>query len=71
MGRAAARVLAAAVLMARAMEVTVLIPASRSTNTIKVIKVVINKVIKVVTINNPAKGVSNNNSSDIKLNLSS
>ena len=53
--------------MARVMEVAVLIPASRAT---KVIRVVIIKVIRVVTINNPARGVSNSNSLDIKVNQS-
>ena len=60
--RAAAQVVA--VLMARVMEVAVLIPASRAT---KVIKVVIIKVIRVVTINNPARGVSSSNTLDIKV----
>ena len=68
MGQAAAQVLVAAVLMARVTEVAVLISASRVTNTIKVIRVVIIKVIRVVTINNPARGVSSsNNSLDIKV----
>ena len=76
MGRAATQVPVAAVLMARATEVAVLILASRATNTIKVIRVVIIKVIRVViikvirvvTINNPVKGVSSSSSSlDIKV----
>ena len=63
MGRAAAQ--AAAVLMARVMEVAVLTPASRATKVIrvviiKVIGVVIIKVIRAVIINNLAKGVRNN-----------
>ena len=45
--------------MDRVTEVGVLIPASRVTNTIK--------VIRVVTINNPVKGVSSNNNLDIKV----
>ena len=79
MGQAAAQVLVAAVLMARVTEVAVLISASRVTNTIKVIRVVIIKVIRVVIIkviraviiNNPVKGVSSNNNLDIKVNRSS
>ena len=67
MGRAAAQVPVVAVLMAQAMEVAVLILASRATDTIKVIRVVIIKVIRVAAINNPAKGVSNSNSLDIKV----
>ena len=63
MGRAAAEIPVAAVLMARAMELVVLIPAS---NTIKVIRVVIIKVIRVATINNHVKGVSSS-SLDIKV----
>ena len=59
MGRAAAQVPVAAVLMARATEVAVLIPYSRATNTIK--------VIRVVTINNPVRGISSSNSLDIKV----
>ena len=62
MGQAVAQ--AAAVLMARVMEVAVLTPASRAT---KVIRVVIIKVIRAVIINNPAKGVSSNNSLDTKV----
>ena len=68
MGRAVAQVPVVAVLIARATKVAVLIPASWATNTIKVIRVVIIKVIRVFTINNPAKGVSNSNSLDIKVN---
>ena len=67
MGRAAAQVLVAAGLMAWVTEVAVLIPASRVTNTIKVIRVVTIKVIRVVTINNPVKGVSSSSSLDIKV----
>ena len=62
MGRVAAQ--AAAVLMARVMEVSVLILASKAT---KVIRVVIIKVIRVVTISNPARGVSSSSSPDIKV----
>ena len=47
-----------AVLMARVTVVAVLVPASRVTKTIK--------VIRVVTINNPVKGVSSS-SLDIKV----
>ena len=81
MDQATAQIPVAVVLMARVMEVAVLIPASRATKVIrvviikvirvviiKVIKVVIIKVIRVVTINNPARGVSSsNNSLDIKV----
>ena len=61
MGRTADQV--AAVLMARVMEVAVLIPASRATKVIrvviiKVIRVVTIKVIRVVTISNPARGAA-------------
>ena len=59
MGRAAAQVLVAAVLMARVTVVAVLVPASRVTKTIK--------VIRVVTINNPVRGVNSSNSLDIKV----
>ena len=48
MGRVAAQVLVAAVLMAQVTVVAVLVPASRVTKTIK--------VIRVVTINNPVRG---------------
>ena len=75
MGWVAAKVLVAAVLNARVTEVAVLIPASRVTNTIKVIRVVTIKVIRVVTIkiirvvtiNNPAKEVNSSSSLDIKV----
>ena len=62
MGQAAAQ--AAAVLTARVMEVAVLVPASRAT---KVIRVVIIKVIRVVIISNPARGVSSSSTLDIKV----
>ena len=59
MGRAAAQVLVVAVLMARVtVVVVVLIPSSRVTKTIK--------VIRVVTINNLVRGLSNS-SLDIKI----
>ena len=57
MGRAAAQVLAVTVLMARVMVVAVLVPASRVTKTIK--------VIRMVTINNLVRGVSNSSNLDI------
>ena len=56
MGQVAAQVVA--VLMARVTVVAVLVPTSRVTKTIK--------VIRVVTVNNPVKGVSNS-SLDIKI----
>ena len=59
MGRAKAQVLVVAVLMARVTEVVVLIPASRVTKTIK--------VIRVVKIDNPVKRVSSSSSLDIKV----
>ena len=59
MGRAAAQVLVVVVLMARVTVVAILIPASRVIKTIK--------VIRVVTINNPARGVSSSSSLDIKI----
>ena len=70
MGRAAAQ--AAAVLMARVMEVSVLILASRATKVIrvviiKIIRVVIIKVIRVVTISNPAREVSSSSNPDIRV----
>ena len=62
MGQAAAQ--AVAVLMARVMEMAVLFPASRAT---KVIRVVIIKVIRMVTISNPARGVSSSSNLFIRV----
>ena len=59
MGRVAAQVLAAAVLMARVTKVAVLVPASRVTKAIK--------IIGLVTISNLAKGVSNSSNLDIRV----
>ena len=53
MGRPAAHVLVVAVLMARVMMVAILVPASRVTKTIK--------VIRVVTINNQVRGINSSN----------
>ena len=50
--------------MARVMEVASLIPAFRATN---IIRVDIIKITRVVTISNPARGVSNSSSLDIKV----
>ena len=62
MGWAAAE--AAAVSMARVMEVAVLIPTSRAP---KVIRAVLIKVIRVVIISNPAREVSSSSNPAIRV----
>ena len=66
MDRAVAQ--AAAVFMARVMEVAALIPAFRAT---KIIRVDIIKATRVVITSNPAKGGSSSSNSGIKVILSS
>ena len=62
--RAAAQVLVAAVHMTRVTEVAALIPVFRAT---RIIRAVLIKVAKVVTINNLAKGVSNSSNLGIRV----
>ena len=62
MGQAAAQVVA--VFMARVMEVAGLIPASKAP---KVIRAVLIKVLRVVTISIPAREVISSNNPDIRV----
>ena len=62
MGRVAAQV--ATVFMVRVMEVAALIPVFRAT---RVIRMVLIKIAKVVTINNLDKGVRNSSNLDIRV----
>ena len=50
--------------MVRVMEVAALVPVFRAT---RIIRAVLIKVAKVVTINNLAKGVSNSSNLDIRV----